>query len=66
MGTILVAIALILAFEGLLLAAFPQMMRRMMRRASETSPTHLRTVGLAAAVLGVFLLWIARGFPVPW
>ncbi len=52
--------ALVLAFEGLLCAAFPQGMKRAMRQAAETPEATMRHVGLAAAAIGVLLLWLIK------
>jgi len=59
-----VALALMLAIEGLCFAAFPAAMVRAMRDAAEMPERILRMFGFGAAVLGVLLVWASRGFPV--
>lgn len=61
MADLFVAIGLVLAIEGALYALFPEQMKSMMRFALERAPGELRTAGLAAAVAGVFLVWLVRG-----
>jgi len=58
---LLVALGLLLAIEGLLYAAFPRAMRRALLELLALPPDWLRLVGLAAAGLGVLLVWLARG-----
>lgn len=54
------AVGLLLAFEGLLFAAFPTLMRKAMRDASEMPEALMRMVGVGSAVLGIGLLWLVR------
>jgi uncharacterized protein YjeT (DUF2065 family) len=61
MTDVIVAIALILVIEGALYALFPEAMKRMMIRIVHEPDSTLRTAGLAAAVLGVVLVWLVRG-----
>jgi uncharacterized protein YjeT (DUF2065 family) len=63
MSELLTALALMLAVEGLCFAAFPGAMRRAMRDAAEMPERLLRILGFAAALLGVLLVWMRRGFP---
>lgn len=63
MRDLLIALALMLALEGLAFAAFPGAMRRAMRDAAETPEKVLRLVGLVSAVVGIVLVWLIRGFP---
>jgi len=55
------ALALILVIEGALYCLFPTTMRRALTRAMDASDNHLRTLGLAAAVVGAGLVWLIRG-----
>ena len=55
------ALALILVIEGGLYCLFPNTMRRAVMRVMDTSDNHLRTLGLAAAVVGAGLVWLIRG-----
>jgi uncharacterized protein len=63
MRDLLIAVALMLAIEGLAFAAFPAAMRRAMRDAAETPEGVLRLVGIASAIVGIVLVWAIRGFP---
>ena len=54
------ALALAIAIEGILYALFPDGMKRMMASVFEMPSAQLRTAGLAAAVLGVALVWLIR------
>ncbi|MEK7819621.1 MAG: DUF2065 domain-containing protein [Pseudomonadota bacterium] len=58
---LLAAFGLAVAIEGALYALFPDGMRRMMERALALPPEMIRAGGLAAAVFGVILVWLARG-----
>lgn len=57
----LLAVGLVLALEGALYALFPQAMRRALAMAVALPPDQLRIAGLAAALLGVGLVWLIRG-----
>ncbi len=62
----LLAGALVLFFEGILYALFPDGMKRMMISVldlpSGNLPSgNLRMAGLFAAVAGLFLVWLIRG-----
>jgi len=57
----LLALGLVLTLEGALYALFPDGMRKMMAAALAIAPDQLRIAGLAAAVLGVGLVWLVRG-----
>lgn len=61
MTDFLTALALVLVIEGLFLAIFPQRLRQIVEMLSEMPPDWLRIGGLAAASLGVFLVWLLRG-----
>ena len=54
------AIGLVFAIEGLLMAGFTDSMRKRMAAAAREDPTKLRGVGLAAALLGVGIVWASR------
>lgn len=56
------AIGLAFAIEGLLLAAFPALMRRSMAEAALRPDGWLRAAGLISAVVGVMLVWGVRAF----
>ncbi|WP_374444089.1 DUF2065 domain-containing protein [Stella sp.] len=61
MEVLWVACGLVLVIEGLAYAAFPEQMRRMMRQALELPEGTLRMAGLLAAIVGVAVVWLARG-----
>lgn len=54
------AIGLVFAIEGLLLAGFTETMRERMAQAAKTDSKRLRLLGLAAALIGVAIVWAAR------
>ena len=58
---LLAAFGLAVAIEGALYALFPDGMRRMMERALALPTEMISAGGLAAAVFGVILVWLARG-----
>lgn len=61
MSELITALGLVLVFEGVLYALVPGGMKSVMRSALETPDQTLRTAGLVAAAIGVFLVWIIRG-----
>ena len=54
------ALALVLVIEGCLYALFPESMKRAAARALAVPPQALRAAGLAAACVGVALVWLVR------
>jgi uncharacterized protein YjeT (DUF2065 family) len=54
------AIGLVFAIEGLLLAGFTETMRERMAQAARTDSKRLRLLGLAAALIGVAIVWATR------
>jgi uncharacterized protein len=56
----LTAIGLMLAIEGLLLAAFPNVMRRAMATVATSPDTFLRYSGIISAVAGVLIVFVVR------
>ncbi|HRJ68364.1 MAG TPA: DUF2065 domain-containing protein [Beijerinckiaceae bacterium] len=54
------AVALVLAFEGIVCAAFPSAMKRAMQQAGHLPEGAMRIAGLASAVVGVALLWLIK------
>jgi uncharacterized protein len=54
------ALALVLVIEGILYALAPDWMRRLAVRAATVPPRTLRGAGLAAACIGVVLVWLVR------
>ncbi len=61
MSDFLAALALALVIEGLLYAAFPEQMKRMLATLMALPVSYLRMVALACALAGLVLLWIVRG-----
>jgi uncharacterized protein len=57
----LAALGLVFAIEGLLFAAIPNLAKDALRSAAETPAERMRLIGLGSAVLGVVLVWLARG-----
>ncbi len=55
------AIGLALVMEGALYALFPEGMKKMMAYALAQPLGILRSVGLAAAIVGVCIVWLIRG-----
>ena len=60
MRDLIVALGLALAIEGILLASFPDAMKRAMMDAAGSPRDRMRLVGIASAVLGVLAIWMAR------
>jgi len=61
MTDFLTALALVLVIEGLFMAIFPYRLRQILEMLDTMSPESLRIGGIAAAALGVFLVWLLRG-----
>lgn len=60
MISVLTALGLALALEGVAYAAFPAFMKRAMTAVLSQPPEQLRAAGLACAALGVGLVWAAQ------
>jgi len=58
---LLVGIGLVLVIEGVLWAAFPRFALQLLKAAVTSPEGMLRMAGLAAAFIGVGLVWLARG-----
>ena len=54
------ALGLMLAIEGLAVAAFTEPMQRRMAEMSRIEARRLRWVGVGAAAIGVAVVWAAR------
>ncbi len=61
MTDLFTALALVLVIEGLFLALFPHRLGQIVVMMEQMSPEALRLGGLAAATLGVLLVWLLRG-----
>lgn len=57
-----VAIGLVLAIEGLFLAAFPGLMKKSMLEAAQQAEGVLRFIGLIAACFGVAAIFVTKRF----
>lgn len=55
------ALALAVVIEGLLYAAFPEQMKRMLATIQTLPASTIRAVALACAGAGLVLLWLIRG-----
>jgi len=55
------ALGLVLVIEGVLLALFPDRMKRMVAEILNRPTQVLRAGGLAAAAAGVVIVWLVRG-----
>ena len=60
MSDLVAAIGLIFAIEGIIFAAFPLGAKRAMTAALDIPDARLRIAGLAAAVIGVVIVWLVR------
>ncbi len=61
MTDFLAAIGLLFAIEGIFLAAFPLIAKRAMAVALEMPNGRLRISGIVSALVGVLIVWLARG-----
>ena len=61
MSELIVAIGLVFVIEGLLYAAFPNAMKRMLAEVLNTPDQALRTAGIIGVGVGVFIVWLVKG-----
>ena len=61
MSDFIAALGLFFALEGLVLAAFPDGAKRMMKSVLVTPNGQLRIAGVISAVIGVLIVWLVRG-----
>ncbi len=61
MSEIATALGLVLALEGALYALFPDLMKRVALRVTESPGDTLRVAGVVSAAIGVALVWLVRG-----
>jgi len=59
-GKVLLALGLVLAFEGAVYALFPTFLRRIVRQVDMVNDAQLRLGGLVALVSGVMLVWLVN------
>lgn len=62
MGDLFAALALAIVIEGLLYAAFPEQMKRMIAQVVTVPSSQMRIVALGVAAVGLVLLAVVRGF----
>jgi uncharacterized protein len=60
MSDLVAAIGLIFAIEGIVFAAFPVSAKRAIAAALDIPDGRLRIAGLAAAIVGVAIVWMVR------
>ena len=61
MTDFLVALGLVLVIEGVIYAAFPEGMKRFLVSVLSIPAGTLRGAGLAAAAIGLIIVWSVRG-----
>ena len=61
MSDFLTALGLLMVFEGVLYGGFPAAAKRLAAEVSGQNESLLRGVGLAAMVIGIAMVWLARG-----
>jgi hypothetical protein len=57
----LAALGLVFMIEGLVFAAFPGPAKRAVASVLETPEATLRAIGIGSAVIGLLVVWLARG-----
>lgn len=57
----LAALGLVFVIEGLVFAAFPGPAKRAVASVLETPEATLRAIGIGSAVVGLLVVWLARG-----
>jgi len=62
MNDLVIALGLVLVIEGVLYAAAPDHLKRIMVGLQETPSERLRAGGLAAMGIGLIIVWAARSF----
>ena len=61
MNDLIVGFGLVLVFEGVLWAGFPDVATKLLVAAAQTPQQSLRWAGAIAVALGVGIVWIVRG-----
>jgi uncharacterized protein len=61
MSDFLAALGLVFVIEGLIFAAFPGAAKRAMTSVLETPDVSVRLIGVGSAVVGLIIVWLARG-----
>ncbi|KCV81459.1 hypothetical protein ATO10_11122 [Actibacterium atlanticum] len=60
MGTLILAIGLVLVFEGLVFALAPSRLEDLIKAIEDIPPDTRRLIGLLAIGAGVALVWLAQ------
>jgi uncharacterized protein len=60
MSDFLTAVGLVLVFEGVLYGGFPSAAKRFAAEVSGQNESLLRGIGLAAMLIGLGIVWLAR------
>jgi uncharacterized protein YjeT (DUF2065 family) len=61
MSDFLAALGLVFIIEGLIFAAFPEAAKRAMTSVLETPDGSVRLIGIGSALVGLVVVWLARG-----
>ncbi|MBN7762793.1 MULTISPECIES: DUF2065 family protein [Nitratireductor] len=61
MSDFLAALGLVLVIEGLVYGGMPGLAKRLAEQVLEMPDSALRTAGITAMMLGVFVVWLVRG-----
>lgn len=61
MNLVLVALGLMMVFEGIPLFCFPDQLRELARKLPELENSTLRFIGLALMLLGLAVVYIGKG-----
>ena len=61
MSDFLAALGLVFVIEGMIFAAFPEAAKRAMTSVLETPDVSVRLIGVGSAVVGLIIVWLARG-----
>jgi uncharacterized protein len=61
MSDFLAALGLVFIIEGLIFAAFPEAAKRAMTSVLETPDVSVRLIGIGSALVGLIIVWLARG-----
>ena len=61
MSDLIVALGLVLVIEGVLYGGLPRLAKRLAAEVLSVPDQVLRVAGVAAAALGVLLVWLVRG-----
>lgn len=61
MNDLIVGFGLVLVFEGLLWAAFPDLATKLLVAAAQTPQQSLRWAGAIAIGIGLVIVWAVRG-----